>query len=48
MQQHIRIGMAQQAFFIGDPDATQNQWSTLHQRMYVVALANAKWRSVPF
>ncbi|MNI73260.1 hypothetical protein D3C73_1292540 [compost metagenome] len=39
MQQHIRVGMAQQPFFIWNRDSADNARSSLYQLMYVKPLS---------
>ena len=41
VQQHICIGMAQQAFFIWDRHAAHNQLAALHQAVNIITMTNA-------
>ena len=44
VQQHIRVGVAQQAQRVVDDHAAHHQGATGHQGMYVPTLANAHHR----
>ena len=40
--QHIRVGVAQQPFFIGNRDAAQHQAAARHQAVHIVSVSNAE------
>ena len=42
MEQHVRVAVASQAEGMVDGDAPQDQGSSFHQTMYVVAVTDAK------
>ena len=46
VQQHVGVGMPQQAHRVGNVDTANDQWTTGHQGMGVPAFADAKgWES---